>query len=55
MEGAGGTEQRGDASEESPLPLSEKERRILELYDQLLNLEFEVALTKARQATIIGM
>lgn len=37
-----------------PLPLSEKEKRILELYDRLLELELELALTKARQDTTIG-
>lgn len=49
-------EPRADASEEeTPLPLSEKEKRILELYDRLLKLEFELALTKARQDANIGM
>lgn len=39
---------------ETELPLSEKEKRILELYDRLLRLEFELALTKARQEATIG-
>jgi hypothetical protein len=50
-----GAESRGHApEEETELPLSEKERQILELYDRLLRLELEVALTKARQQATIG-
>ena len=49
------TEHRdGAAEEDTELPLSEKERRILELYDQVLKLEVELALTKARQEVTIG-
>lgn len=40
---------------EIPLPLSEKEKRILELYDRLLKLEVELTLTKARQNVTLGM
>ncbi|KAB5536602.1 centromere protein H (CENP-H)-domain-containing protein [Coniochaeta sp. 2T2.1] len=39
--------------EDGPLPLSDKESRILDLYDQLTRLEFEVALQKElHRATI---
>jgi hypothetical protein len=49
-------EPRDDApEEETELPLSEKEKRILELYDRLLNAEFELALTKARQDAALGI
>jgi hypothetical protein len=49
-------EPQDDASgEEILLPLSGKEKRILELYDRLLKLEFELALIKAHQYVTIGM
>jgi hypothetical protein len=54
MSDAGDVEAQDDASSDVPLPLSEKEKRILELYDQLLKLELQLALTKSRQATTIG-
>lgn len=36
------------------LPLSDKEKTILELYDRLLDIEVELALYRARQAYTIG-
>ncbi|RKU41662.1 hypothetical protein DL546_003530 [Coniochaeta pulveracea] len=39
-----------DASDDTALPLSEKEKTILELYDRLLEVEVELALYRARQA-----
>lgn len=41
-----------DASD--TLPLSDKEKTILELYDRLLDLEVELALYRARQAFTLG-
>lgn len=43
-----------DASDDTALPLSEKEKTILELYDRLLEVEVELALYRARQALSVG-
>lgn len=49
------TEPDDDASDvKISLPLSEKEKRILELYDRLLEVEVELALTRGRQDATIG-
>lgn len=49
------TELEADASDvKKSLPLSDKEKRILELYDRLLEVEVELALTRARQDATIG-
>ena len=45
----------GTLGEDVPLPLSDKESKILDLYDQLLKLEFEVALRKELQSATIGI
>jgi hypothetical protein len=43
-----------DASDDTTLPLSEKEKTILALYDRLLEIEVELALYRGRQALSIG-
>jgi hypothetical protein len=52
MEDTTDVDPQDDAS--PTLPLSEKEKTILELYDRLLDIEVELALYRARQAYTIG-
>ncbi|KAB5580768.1 centromere protein H (CENP-H)-domain-containing protein [Coniochaeta sp. 2T2.1] len=54
MEDARGAEAQDNTwGEDAPLPLSDKESRILDLYDHLIKLEFEVALQKELQRATI--